>query len=63
MTQVFNIANWTHNPAKRKARFRCQECACIIEDGNDILIERRGKSSHGYHTDCFENSTWNNERG
>ena len=51
--QLFQIKNWQHNPRRRKHRFRCQQCSKIIEDGLDIVIERRGKSSHGYHVSCF----------
>ncbi len=49
----FTITNWTHNPARRKHRFRCQTCARVIADGSDVVIERRGRSSHGYHAECF----------
>ena len=52
--RAFRITDWSHNPARRKHRFRCQVCDRIIGDGADVVIEKRGKSSHGYHTDCFK---------
>ena len=51
------IANWSHNPARRKSRFRCQACAKLVADGTTLVIERRGKSSHGYHADCFDGAS------
>lgn len=50
---LFSIKNWQHNPHRRKHRFRCQQCQIIIKDGSDLVIEKRGKSSHGYHLACF----------
>lgn len=50
---LFTVSNWTHDPKFRTSRFRCQTCACVIADGGDVVIERRGKSSHGYHAECF----------
>ena len=53
MKRIFEIKNWSHDPKRRKHRFRCMECDKIISDGTDVVIERRGKSSHGYHKQCF----------
>lgn len=50
---IFTIEGWQHNPARRKSRFRCQGCAKLVDDGSTLVIERRGKSSHGYHAECF----------
>lgn len=49
----FEIQNWTHNPAKRKSRFRCQGCAKLIADGSTVVIERRPGGAHGYHKHCL----------
>lgn len=54
---VITIRDWVHDPKRRKSRFRCQGCAKIIEDGAMLVIERRGKTSHGYHSDCFHASS------
>lgn len=52
-SNLITILGWVHNPKRRAHRFRCQGCARIIADGSDIIIERRGGSSHGYHQRCF----------
>lgn len=51
--QVIAIDGWVHNPKRRKARFRCQHCSCLIADGSDIVIERRPGGAHGYHAEHF----------
>ena len=55
-SNIITIPNWTFNAAKRKHRFRCQVCAKLVGDGSTLIIERRGKSSHGFHADCFDGS-------
>jgi len=55
------IDNWTHDPARRKRRFRCGSCSKLIEDGSNVVIERRPGGAHGYHADCFDADTWNRE--
>lgn len=53
---IFTIANYRFDPKRRKHRFRCQACCKAVADGEALTVERRGKSSHGYHADCFETS-------
>jgi hypothetical protein len=54
MNKVIEITNWTHDPKRRKARFRCQQCSCLIEDGSNVVIEiRRPGGAHGYHKEHF----------
>lgn len=55
-SNIFTINNWVFNSSKRSHRFRCQVCSKLIEDGSTVTIERRGKSSHGYHIECFNDS-------
>jgi hypothetical protein len=50
---VIAITNWSHDPKRRGARFRCQTCSKLIADGSDIVIERRQGGAHGYHSECF----------
>jgi hypothetical protein len=50
---VFTVRAWVFDPKRRAHRFRCQGCAKIIQDGGDVVMERRGKSTHGYHAMCF----------
>lgn len=52
--RLIRIDDWRHEPRKRRRRFRCQECQRLIGDGTRVVIERRGKSSHGYHAACFD---------
>lgn len=52
--RIFTIRNWTHDPKRRLHRWRCQECMSVIKNGCDVVVERRGRSSHGYHLTCFE---------
>lgn len=56
-SNIITIKDWHFNPAKRSHRFRCQGCGKLVEDGSALVIERRGKTSHGYHADCFEGSS------
>lgn len=51
---IFAIENWIHNPARRKSRYRCQGCSKLVADGSHLVVERRGKASHGYHNECFD---------
>jgi hypothetical protein len=50
---VFTIRAWRFDPKRRAHRFRCQGCAKLIADGSDVVLEKRGRSSHGYHAECF----------
>ena len=55
-SNIFAIENWVYNPARRKCRYRCQTCMKLVPDGSHLVVERRGKTSHGYHSDCFNSS-------
>ncbi len=65
----FRISNWAHDPSKRKHRWRCSTCGRIIQDGSDVVVERRGSrtrrghwgqswamGSLGFHGDCWDNA-------
>jgi len=57
LPRIFTITGWTHDPHRRKHRWRCQGCQRVIEDGSDVTVERRGRASHGYHSECFKTSS------
>jgi hypothetical protein len=52
-SNVYTLRDWCYDPKRRAHRFRCQGCARVIDDHTDVVVERRGRSSHGYHADCF----------
>ena len=55
-SNIIRIDDWTFNPAKRAHRFRCAACSKLVEDGTDLVLERHGKRSTGWHAHCFDNT-------
>jgi len=56
-SSTFQISNWVHDPKKRKHRWKCRICGSVIQDGSDVIVERRGvrkgMGSMGFHTTCW----------
>jgi hypothetical protein len=59
----FRISNWVHNPARRKHRWRCVNCGRLVQDGSDVVVEKRGTrinsggygmGSLGFHAECWD---------
>ena len=63
--KTYTINNWTHDPSKRKRRFRCPMCNKIIPDGTDIKLMTNRTTGGGwgqtfrmgalgFHSDCYD---------